>query len=1360
MLLFHALLTEDLERFRSLLRGEQESSQAKFTKARGLKVDVNATDHLGRTVLHLIATEGKIEFLTVLLESVGLDISKPDRESGWTALHRALYAGQIAVTRLLLEYRGPRSSVQNEITHRTDLEHNTAFDLYNSTIPGVNPPPYRDVDGGSDLFTFGSNANHNLGFSDADDRTFPERVMLKRRKEESSTASRFRELRIRDVVISKYHTVVLTTDPVSNLYTCGFAKNGRLGSPGGTRFTLQPVDIPGQVCCIAAAQDHSLAVTKTGDLYAWGSNMYGQLGYDLETGATFSEVPRKVVKLVKETVLGVAVSTNHSVCFTATALYTWGRNDGALGYEINPQEGNMVRQPRKVTSLVAAVSQVTATRHATVCLLVTDDVLVFTNYGYFKLALQLDRFASQYQVFRPKQAYAPSKTVKVASGNTIVAVMTNMGDVFSFALDDSTSTAKPISLAKTIKPSRVWSLRKQHLAIRDVDIGQDDTIIMCTEGGSLYTGSRRSTKRKADSLKADYKFSRVSGMTRVVQVRASEGGAYGVIRNDAQLAPIDLDATNLSEDLLCILPYSYLILEEEELVVESVVDREDRDSDSDHVVPQHVRNMCDLLRAPELKSTWEYDEDAFDLIFQVGEQILPAHKSVCFARCPALRAFVLQDKAIQGFSMQNQQDHVASIQLDEKAFDLASLVLVVHWLYTDIILTPWVGCLSRDARQLLVTKERARTLATKLQLKPLMTALAGSFMVAPKPSLAEDMARLLASPGESGTADMRLMLEDGELLTHSRILAARSEFFDAMVAGAWINARRMDATDAVVEVNVKHISTRVMQVVLDHIFRDQDSAVFEHTSAKDVEDYLDLVVSVMAASAELLLPRLKQACQSVLARHVHRKNVVVILQEADRYSAEPLKEGCLDYCARNLHFLLENNFLANLPETLIHDLELYIARKQIERLPISKSGALLSQLIQRNPSVLEETELCRKRYLTSLLLPMNSLGPSDQGESTSLHRAGSNRELPKSKDNLPARSDALEEPSLMFEMEAYDLSEVATAIESIDFLADPVSNAPHESDIPDVSGRQEKPVPVRGWQPNASAASVTDLRSVLGQVSSSATSRGSTNEASWSPANSSSRSNQKERKKQQAATETASVSKLNGTSPKVASPWANRTSSPVTPLMTITRSQRQHAGSPSAERVTVSSSSGISVPQPTRRPSVTPKVSSYTNGSGSYGKGYPATSPTPSPAHVGPSLGEIIASEEDAKVRMVQYKAKRSMKEIQEQEAFEQWFQTESRRVQEEEAASAALALRLGSSPSRPKTKSRKGISKPKLPAATTAALDGTVGGPGPLPVEPKRAGTSSSPSSLPSPATGPAKSTPGTNPRASTFAPRANPPK
>lgn len=331
------------------------------------KNEVNARDHTGLTILLRAASstaENAIEFVRALLQHPAIDLYAQDWESGWNCLHRALYAGNISIARLLLEKErenltshtvGASVGKIGHLIKTKDHEGKAPFDLFNSTIgerdlssddksdhdedgSEYDYAPARDaaasfvgglqdIIDGDELFAFGSNKNLSLGLGDQDDRQFPERVSLKRpdhllqrfyaeymEKEGLSGPSSVeiskipalvlsRPLIIHDVVLSKLHSAVLTNDPVSNLYVCGVGRGGRLGlGDENTRFNYAPVQ--------------------------------GGLA------------DRKVHK--------VALGQNHSMALTDNGeLWTWGSNaESQLGYSLpppaRPDEEPMSTVPRQV----------------------------------------------------------------------------------------------------------------------------------------------------------------------------------------------------------------------------------------------------------------------------------------------------------------------------------------------------------------------------------------------------------------------------------------------------------------------------------------------------------------------------------------------------------------------------------------------------------------------------------------------------------------------------------------------------------------------------------------------------------------------------------------------------------------------------------------------------------------------------------------------------------------------------------------------------------------------------------------------------------------------------------------------------
>lgn len=84
-------------------------------------------------MLHLAAsslTQQAYTFFTILLRNQHTAVNLQDYESGYTALHRALFAGNLRAARDLLARHDIDLSIK-------DAEGLTAADLYNGTVDGV-----------------------------------------------------------------------------------------------------------------------------------------------------------------------------------------------------------------------------------------------------------------------------------------------------------------------------------------------------------------------------------------------------------------------------------------------------------------------------------------------------------------------------------------------------------------------------------------------------------------------------------------------------------------------------------------------------------------------------------------------------------------------------------------------------------------------------------------------------------------------------------------------------------------------------------------------------------------------------------------------------------------------------------------------------------------------------------------------------------------------------------------------------------------------------------------------------------------------------------------------------------------------
>ncbi|RXM30269.1 Inhibitor of Bruton tyrosine kinase [Acipenser ruthenus] len=198
------------------------------------------------------------------------------------------------------------------------------------------------------------------------------------------------------VVLCKFHSVFLSQK--GQVYTCGHGQGGRLGH-GDEQTYLVPRVVEGLIshhCSqVAAAKDHTVALTEDGYVYTFGLNTFHQLG--IAPPPATSNVPKQVLSksLKGRTVIGVAAGRFHTVLWTKEAVYTVGLNGGQLGliglagYLLDPNGERCVTAPRQVSALHhkdISISMAAASNGATVCVTEKGDVYLLTDYQCKKLA--------------------------------------------------------------------------------------------------------------------------------------------------------------------------------------------------------------------------------------------------------------------------------------------------------------------------------------------------------------------------------------------------------------------------------------------------------------------------------------------------------------------------------------------------------------------------------------------------------------------------------------------------------------------------------------------------------------------------------------------------------------------------------------------------------------------------------------------------------------------------------------------------------------------------------------------------------------------------------------------------------------
>lgn len=1042
------------------------------------RADVNARDHFGRTLLHHIASSPKptaASFARALLEIPFLDIYAQDWESGWTALHRALYAGNATIARALMardmrdmtDYSKPGHTGQSgSLIKIKDREGYSPFDVYGSTItsrdikqivsparwPGSMVPDIEDSDAASnpgsnygeegeddgylarsalksrsdfsadEVFTFGSNKNLNLGLGDQDDRQFPERIMLKRpdhllnrfyreyqeqmeelglenlldhsNPNELPTVIKNKPMKLQNVFMSKLHTAVITDDPEANLFMCGFGPGGRLGTGDeSTRFSFVCIETGGlagrKVMSVALGQDHSLAITEFGEIFSWGSNKFGQLGYSLPRTSNKNDVPiqstpRQIFNpFKKETIIGAAASSIHSVVFSNSGLYTFGKNEGQLGLvDSDARSLEVQTTPRRVGASLfkCPIQMVSAIDRATAVLLQNHEVWVFSQYGYSKLSFPLEassRFIRD-SFMATRYDSSVNHVVKLACGGNTICALASSGDVFTVhvnKLEDpstQTSTTNPAKIRNSLAaPERAWSVKKSHMAASDVDVGQDGSIIICTTSGSAWRKEKR-TKNKEGASK-DYKFARIPGLSRAVAVRSNAFGAYAVAQRDCDVTreQIHIDRSTLWDDILPLSPFVTPNFDD----VEAILDGDATDNSMPLTSAAAIKRAILLSSEIETQFLPVRSEGTVWMTSSVSDAQIPVHEFLLAGRSPVLRK-ALQDfresyyaSVPDVFDIEYGKDGITQIRL--LGTDFLTVMNVVFFLYTDSILDVWHQARSSPENATRYRQVRLEIMKVATHLSLPMLERAARLMVEPQKSLKTDMAHVINHPSFFNDADVVVDLNGGSVKVHSQMVCQRCPFFDALFhgrsAGGWIASRRKNPSEKV-HVDLKHIDRSTFDFVLRYLYADTEEQLFDQVRSKSLDDLIDLLLDVMFVANELMIDRLSQICQKMLGRFVHTRNISYLLNSVAPIYVSEFKEASLEYICLNLEAMLANRYLEDLDEDILATLDTVCHENQLACFPVSRGRNSEDYAFEKYPELVSSVGIDKQRRIDAMTL--------------------------------------------------------------------------------------------------------------------------------------------------------------------------------------------------------------------------------------------------------------------------------------------------------------------------------------------------------------------------------------------------------
>ncbi|CAH9125045.1 unnamed protein product [Cuscuta epithymum] len=439
--------------------------------------NLNARNPFGLTPLHIATWRNHIPIVNRLL-AAGADPNVRDGESGWSSLHRALHFGHLAAASVLLQ-SGASITVE-------DSKSRTPVDLLSGPIE-------KDSSGVTEVFSWGSGVNYQLGTGNAHIQKLPCKV-------DSLHGSV-----VKLISAAKFHSIAVTSR--GEVYTWGFGRGGRLGHPefdihSGQAAVITPRQVISglgarHVKAVAAAKHHTVVATEAGEVFTWGSNREGQLGY---TSVDTQPTPRRVSSL-KSRVVAVAAANKHTAAVTDTGeVYTWGCNkEGQLGYGTSNSASNYA--PRVVEYLKGKTfTQVAAAKYHTIVL--GSDGEVFT-WGH--------------RLVTPKRVIIARNAKKV--GNTPLkfhrkhAVAIAAGTKHSVALADDGALFYWVSSDHDLKCLQLYSLCGRDLV--SISAGKY-WIAAVTVTGDVYLWDAKEEKDRPPSL------TRLHGVKKATSVSVGE----------------------------------------------------------------------------------------------------------------------------------------------------------------------------------------------------------------------------------------------------------------------------------------------------------------------------------------------------------------------------------------------------------------------------------------------------------------------------------------------------------------------------------------------------------------------------------------------------------------------------------------------------------------------------------------------------------------------------------------------------------------------------------------------------------------------------------------------------------------------
>ncbi|KAK9306232.1 hypothetical protein QLX08_002971 [Tetragonisca angustula] len=239
---------------------------------------------------------------------------------------------------------------------------------------------------------------------------------------------------------------------------------------------------PEKVTHVACGRAHTLICTGSQKIFACGSDQEGQLGRGVSAIGDSTSTPVLVYDsgLAGSKIVQIAAGSHHSLALTSDGgLFAWGSNlEGQLGL---PDVSGLVNKPTKV-HIPEPVKQISAGYYHSTFLTESGLVYVCGESESGKLGIDVS-FSTQ---VAPKQMQLPSPAVHVACGGHHTVILAENGSLYCTGSNSTGQLGLGTNLTDLRTPKLLPRGALRNERITRVSCGESHTAVV-TESGKLYT---------------------------------------------------------------------------------------------------------------------------------------------------------------------------------------------------------------------------------------------------------------------------------------------------------------------------------------------------------------------------------------------------------------------------------------------------------------------------------------------------------------------------------------------------------------------------------------------------------------------------------------------------------------------------------------------------------------------------------------------------------------------------------------------------------------------------------------------------------------------------------------------------------